>query len=159
VKRLAGAAVGEVLAARAGGWDGVPVGTTRRGNFALAVVNAAVGDRLAERRSPLGIRMALRVSGRDVPAEPEDLSVAFPRAAARLAVFVHGLGGTEGTWLFAARRHYDDPAMCYGSKLADEFGYTALYSSLQHRVARVRERTVVQRSAQCRRGELADGGG
>jgi hypothetical protein len=60
---LAGAAVGEVLAARAGGRDGVPVGTTPRGNFALAVVNAAVGDRLAERRSPLGIRMALRVSG------------------------------------------------------------------------------------------------
>jgi pimeloyl-ACP methyl ester carboxylesterase len=45
----------------------------------------------------------------------------------RLAVFAHGLGGTEGTWLFAARRRYDDPAMCYRSKLADEFGYTALY--------------------------------
>jgi pimeloyl-ACP methyl ester carboxylesterase len=126
-ERVAGAAVGEVLAARARGRDGAPVGATPRGNFALAALNAAVGDRLAERRSPLGIRMALRVSGRDVPADREELSVAFPGATARLAVFVHGLGGTEDTWLFAARRHYEDPAVCYGSKLADEFGYTALY--------------------------------
>ncbi len=126
-ERVAGAAVGEVLAVRAGGRDGAPVGATAGGNFALAALNAAVGDRLAERRSALGIRMALRVGGRDVRADREELSVAFPGATARLAVFVHGLGGTEDTWLFAARRHYDDPAMCYGSKLADEFGYTALY--------------------------------
>jgi pimeloyl-ACP methyl ester carboxylesterase len=126
-ERLAGAAVGEVLAARAGGRDGAPVGATAGGNFALAALNAAVGDRLAEQRSALAIRMALRVGGRDVRADREELSVAFPRATAKLAVFVHGLGGTEDTWLFAARRHYDDPAVCYGSKLADEFGYTALY--------------------------------
>jgi pimeloyl-ACP methyl ester carboxylesterase len=55
------------------------------------------------------------------------MSVAFPGGTPRLAVFLHGLGGTEDTWLFAARRHYDDPAMCFGSKLSDEFGYTALY--------------------------------
>ena len=126
-ERLAGAAVGEVLAARARGRDGAPVGATPRGNFALAALNAAVGDRLAQRRSPLGIPMALRVAGRDVPADPEEVSVAFPGATPRLAVFVHGLGGTEDTWLFAARRHYDDPAMCYGSQLCAEFGYTALY--------------------------------
>ena len=70
-ERLAGAAVGEVLAARAGGRDGAPVGATPRGNFALAALNAAVGDRLAERRSPLGIRMALRGQRPGCPADPQ----------------------------------------------------------------------------------------
>ena len=59
-------------------------------------------------------------------------------------MFLHELGVTEDTWVFAARGHYDDPAMCYGSRL------------YEHRVARVRERTVAERSAQCHRGELAD---
>jgi hypothetical protein len=142
-ERVAGLAVGEVLAAR--GRSSVPAGVTPRGNFALAAVNAAIGDRLAEDRNPLGIRMALRVGGRDVTLDPGALADAFPSATPRLAVFVHGLGETEHAWLRAGRggpghparpgdpiglaglADPDHSAAGYGGRLADEFGYTALY--------------------------------
>ena len=126
-QRVAGFAVGEVLAARARGREAAPAGATARGNLMLAAINAAVGDRLAEQRNALAIRMALRVGGRDVDADRDGLAAAFPEATGRLGVFLHGLGETEDAWLLDAQRHYDDPAVCYGTRLHDEFGYTALY--------------------------------
>jgi PGAP1-like protein len=122
----AGALAGELLAATRPE-DSVPAGSTPAGNLALAALNAAVGHRLAEEGDPLAIRMAVRDGGRDVALDRTALAAAFPTATVRLAVFVHGLGGTEDPWRLHARRYYQDPRVCYGTRLADDFGYTPVY--------------------------------
>lgn len=122
-----GVALGEFVAAVARRQDAVPLAVTHRGNLAMAALNAAVGDRLAEGSDPLSICMAVRVRRRDVQPSPRGLAGAFPSATQRLAVFLHGLGETEDAWLLDARRHYEDPSVCYGSRLAEECGYTAVY--------------------------------
>ncbi len=122
----AGVVAGELLAATRP-QDSVPVGSTPAGNLALAALNAAVGHRLAEEGDPLAIRMAVRAGGRDLAPGRAALAVAFPGATGRLAVFLHGLGETEDAWRLHARRHYQDPRVCYGTRLADDFGYTPVY--------------------------------
>jgi hypothetical protein len=49
----AGTAAGEALAAAAGRRSATPAGSTPGGNLALALLNAAIGHRLAEEGSPL----------------------------------------------------------------------------------------------------------
>jgi hypothetical protein len=78
------------------------------GRRLLAAVNAAVGDRLERRSSPLALRMTVHNLGQSW--EP------------KLAVFVHGLGQTEEAWLQRADRHVP-----YGFRLQTEIGYTPLY--------------------------------
>jgi hypothetical protein len=123
---VAGALAGELLAATRR-QDAIPAGSSPAGNLALAALNAAVGHRLAGEGDPLAIRMAVRDGGRDVPADRAALAAAFPTATPRLAVFLHGLGGTEDPWRLHARRHYQDPRVCHGTRLADDFGYTPVY--------------------------------
>ncbi|MGH3449697.1 MAG: lipase family alpha/beta hydrolase, partial [Haloechinothrix sp.] len=41
--------------------------------------------------------------------------------------FLHGLCCNEQVWWLAAEKHYDDPTVNYGSRLAEDFGYTAVY--------------------------------
>jgi hypothetical protein len=122
----AGVVAGELLAATRR-QDSVPAGSSPAGNLALAALNAAVGHRLAEAGDPLAIRMAVRLRGRDLAADRAALAAAFPTATTRLAVFLHGLGETENAWRLHARRHYQDPRVCYGTRLADDFGYTPVY--------------------------------
>jgi len=122
----AGMAAGEALAVAARRRSGAPAGSTHGGNVALALLNAAVGDRLAEEGSPLAIRMAVRAGGRDVQPDRAALAAAFPTATPRLAVFLHGLGETEEAWRLGTRRD-DAPSLCYGTQLADDFGYTPVY--------------------------------
>src|SRR6266545_3894354 len=122
----AGAVAGELLAATRR-QDSVPAGSTPAGNLALAALNAAVGHRLAEEGDPLAIPMALREGGRDVAPDRAALAAAVPTATPRLAVFLHGLGEPEDAWRLHARRHYQDPRVCYGTRLADDFGYTPVY--------------------------------
>jgi len=123
----AGVAASEVLTVAASLRRAEPVGSTVPGNVSLAAVNAAVGDRLQREDSPLAIRMAVRADGRDVPLDTAALAAAFPAATGKLAVFAHGLAETEDAWRLHARRHYDDPRVCYGTKMAGEFGYTPVY--------------------------------
>ena len=122
----AGVVAGELLAATRR-QDSVSAGASPAGNLALAALNAAVGHRLAAEGDPLAIRMAVRQGGRDVAPDRAALTAAFPTATTRLAVFLHGLGETEDTWRLHARRHYQDPRVCYGTRLADDLGYTPVY--------------------------------
>lgn len=122
----AGAVAGEALAAALGSRSATPAGSTPRGNLALAMLNAAVGHRLAEEGSALAIQMAVRAVGRDVPPDHAALAAAFPAASPRLAVFLHGLGETEDSWRRGAHRH-NQPQPCYGTRLADDLGYTPIY--------------------------------
>lgn len=105
----------------------VPVGSTPRSNLALAVLNAALGDELADQCSPLAIQMAVRQARADVAPRREALEVAFPEATSKVAVFIHGLGETEESWRLHADRHAEDSESTYGSRLAHDLGFTPVY--------------------------------
>lgn len=104
-----------------------PAGSTPRGNLALAVLNATLGHELAEQRSPLAIPMTLRKAGADIAARHDALEVAFPEATSKVAFFIHGLGETEDSWRFHADRHGRGSGSTYGSRLAEDFGYSPVY--------------------------------
>jgi pimeloyl-ACP methyl ester carboxylesterase len=106
---------------------GQPIGSTTPSNAALAALNAAVGDRLVADDSPLAITMALRVGGSDVSATREILAAEYPDASSKVVVFLHGLGETENAWRRHAEQHHEDKVATYGSRLADELGFSPLY--------------------------------
>ena len=104
-----------------------PAGSTPRSNLALAVLNATLGDELADQGSPLAIPMAVRRDRADVAPRRDALEVAFPEATSKVAVFVHGLGETEESWRLHADRHGCGTESTYGSRLAQDLGYTPVY--------------------------------
>jgi pimeloyl-ACP methyl ester carboxylesterase len=87
-----------------------------KANVAQAVLNAALGDKLAAAGDPLAIRMAVRSGRRNVRVDRSALREAFPDATPKIAVFLHGLGETEDSW-----------AGTYGSRLRADFGFTPVY--------------------------------
>ena len=93
------------------------------GGRLLAMLNGFAGDRLAASGSGAAIRMAVRAGGVDVTADRDALTAAFPAAAARLAVFVHGLGGTEHSWQVRGGRD----SVNYGARLEADLDYTPVY--------------------------------
>jgi pimeloyl-ACP methyl ester carboxylesterase len=99
-----------------------PAGRQPAGNLALAALNAVAGDRLGPGLAPLAIAMAVRVDGCDVELAASEVADAFPSAAPKIAVFVHGLAETENSW----RRRAGQSAP-YGDRLRAEFGYTPVY--------------------------------
>src|ERR1019366_1995391 len=101
--------------------SGVPLGSTLRGNFALSAVNGTLGDELDEQGNPLSIKMAVRRDRVNVGLRPADLAAAFPAATPKLAVFMHGLGGSEDAWHLRSGRRDGES---HGSLLASEHGYT-----------------------------------
>ena len=121
----AGLAASELVGAAAGSVS--QAGSTPRSNLALAVLNATLGDELADQGSPLAIPMAVRHVRADVVPRRESLEVAFPEATSKLAVFLHGLGENEESWRLHADRHGLGAESTYGSRLAEDFGYTPVY--------------------------------
>jgi pimeloyl-ACP methyl ester carboxylesterase len=93
------------------------------GGRLVAALNGAAGDRLAASGSGAAIRMAVRAGDRDVPATRPGLAAAFPSAGGRLAVFVHGLFGTEHSW--DARGGSD--SVGHGAGLEADLGYTPVF--------------------------------
>jgi pimeloyl-ACP methyl ester carboxylesterase len=120
-----GLAASELVGAAAG--SVFPAGSTPRSNLALAVLNATLGDELADQGSPLAIPMAVRHVRADVEPRRDSLEAAFPEATSKVAVFVHGLGETEESWRLHADRHGLGTESTYGSRLADDLGYTPVY--------------------------------
>ena len=94
-----------------------------RRDEALAVVNGAIGDRLAAAGSPLAISMRL-FHGRE-PWALEHPPVTVPEAKPEATLFVHGLMGSELAWRFgvAAERGTVD----YGPAIAEARDQTLLY--------------------------------
>jgi pimeloyl-ACP methyl ester carboxylesterase len=96
-------------------------------DLALAALNGYSGEHLEQRGSPLATKMTLRHAGQALPIESKALAAAFPTAASRLAVFVHGLACNETLWRRHAELHYGDGETTYGSRLQNDLGYTPLY--------------------------------
>jgi pimeloyl-ACP methyl ester carboxylesterase len=95
------------------------------GGLALGALNGIAGDRLARDHPDLALDLTVRRHGHDVPLSEDGLSEAFPDATPRLAVFVHGLCGTEDTWRLGSLG--ENPSPSYGARLRDELGLTAVY--------------------------------
>ncbi len=121
----AGMVASELVAATAG--SVLPAGSTPRSNLALAILNATWGDELADQGSPLAIPMAVRRARADVEPRRDALEAAFPEATSKVAVFLHGLGETEESWRLHADRHGLGAESTYGSRLAEDLGYTPVY--------------------------------
>jgi pimeloyl-ACP methyl ester carboxylesterase len=102
--------------------DARPLADARAGSRALGVLNAYVGDALADKRSHLALEMSLRHRGADLPLDPHALASALPDAAPRVAIFVHGLGETDASWC----RRADATRPGYGVLLQRQLGHTPL---------------------------------
>ena len=100
------------------------LGDSRAGGFVLGAVCGLYGDRVEREHAALAPVIGVRAGGRQVPVEPAALAAAFPGAAPKLAVFVHGLCETEAAWrLFAPA---DAPAT-YGERLRHDLGHTPVF--------------------------------
>jgi pimeloyl-ACP methyl ester carboxylesterase len=95
--------------------------------MAIGAINAVAGDRLAERGSDLAIHMAVRDRGVDVECTDEAIARAFPTATSQIAVFVHGLGGTEEWWQRPARGRRTRALRHFGVGLREDAGLTPVY--------------------------------
>ena len=98
---------------------------SRLGALALGAANGAFGDRLARDHPDLALELTIRSHEREVPLDREGLAAGFADATPRLAVFVHGLCGTEQTWWWQAPGSEHRPT--YGTRLRNELGYTPVY--------------------------------
>lgn len=92
---------------------------------AEGALNGFFGDHLARRKNALDLGMTLRREGK--PVSIDRLGDAYPDARSKVCVFVHGLSATEWSWVLYADEFWGDPSTCYGTKLAEEHGYTPLY--------------------------------
>ena len=95
---------------------------TPRGANLVGAVNGIVGDRLAEEGSGAAIRMAVRVDGRDLALKADVLAAAYPDATPKVAVFLHGLCGSEHSWTPPGR-----PELAFGTRLRADLGYTPVF--------------------------------
>jgi pimeloyl-ACP methyl ester carboxylesterase len=102
---------------------GARIEDSPRGRLVVGAVNGIVGDRLAEQRDGLAIRLAVRRRGRDVPVDERSLAAAFPGATPDVAVFLHGLGETDESW----QRRADQLGGSYGSRLAADTSWTPVF--------------------------------
>ena len=87
----------------------------------LAVLNGVVGDHLVATGNPLALAMRFRRVGQPLTPERRALAEAFPDAASKLVVLLHGLCMSDLQWM---RQNHD-----HGAALAHEFGYTPVYLS------------------------------
>lgn len=99
---------------------------TRVQDELVGALSGAVGDHMAFRRNPLAIRLGIYRRGQRVRTDAPGLFAAFPDATPRLALFVHGLCGSENVWDMY-RQPDDAQTEPYGPRLARDLGYTPVY--------------------------------
>jgi pimeloyl-ACP methyl ester carboxylesterase len=104
-----------------------PLSRSADGRMVIGALNGMAGDRLAERGSDLAVRMAVRDHGVDVSCTRDAVAHAFPTATSQIAVFVHGLGGTEEWWQRRGRGNRTQPRRHFGAGLRDDAGCTPVY--------------------------------
>jgi pimeloyl-ACP methyl ester carboxylesterase len=107
--------------------DGQPLSRSVGGGLALAALNGFAGDALERRGNALALDMAIRRAGEEVAPECSSLEAAFPDAANKLAVFVHGLCETDDAWRLAPPGRDRALRGGYGSQLKRDLNYTPLH--------------------------------
>jgi pimeloyl-ACP methyl ester carboxylesterase len=85
----------------------------------LAVLNGVLGDYLNETGNPLAVQMQLCNDGHPLELERQALRAAWPQAAGKLLLLIHGSCMNDRQWL---RRGHD-----HGAALARDLGYTPVY--------------------------------
>jgi pimeloyl-ACP methyl ester carboxylesterase len=95
------------------------------GALALGALNGLAGDRIARDHADLALDLSVRRRGQAVQLSRQGLGEAFGDASTRLAVFVHGLCGTEETWRIGTRGRNGSPS--YGARLRDDLGFTPIF--------------------------------
>jgi pimeloyl-ACP methyl ester carboxylesterase len=103
------------------------VASGARGKAILSAVNGLIGDALARRGNGLALPMTLRCDGIEVRPTEQGLAAAFPEVTDRVAVFVHGFGESDDSWLWYSQAHWGAAGLSYGELLARELGYVPLY--------------------------------
>jgi pimeloyl-ACP methyl ester carboxylesterase len=96
-------------------------------DYLQASINGFWGDYLTRKNSRLDLGMTLRHHGRHLPATPEAFAAAFPNPTNKVCVFVHSLAATEWLWSLSSEDHYGDADVTFGTRLADDLGYTPIY--------------------------------
>ena len=96
-------------------------------DYAQASINGFWGDYLSRRKHRLDLGMTLRHHGRHLPATPKAFAAAFPNPTSKVCVFVHSLAATEWLWSLSSEEHYGDPDVTFGTRLADDLGFTPIY--------------------------------
>jgi len=96
-------------------------------DYLQASINGFWGDYLSRKNSRLDLGMTVRHHGRDLPVTPEAFATAFSNPTSKICVFVHSLAATEGLWSLAAKEHYGDPDVTFGTRLRDDLGFTPIY--------------------------------
>lgn len=93
--------------------------STPQRDLLLSVVNGVVGDHLAETGNPLALPMQLRRRGTALDMTRDALGSQLPRKTRRVAVFVHGLCGTDAQW--------KRPSFDYARAIERDHGFTPVY--------------------------------
>jgi pimeloyl-ACP methyl ester carboxylesterase len=96
-------------------------------DYLQASINGFWGDHLSRKNSRLDLGMTLRHHGRHLPATPEAFAAAFPEPTSKVCIFVHSLAATEWLWSLSSQEHYGDPDVTFGTRLAEDLGYTPIY--------------------------------
>ncbi len=96
-------------------------------DYLQASINGFWGDYLRRKNSRLDLGMTLRNHGRRLPVTAEAFAAAFPNPTNKVCVFVHSLAATEWLWSLSSERHYGDPDVTFGTRLADDLGFTPIY--------------------------------
>jgi len=91
---------------------------------AIAAVNGIYGDQLTKRRNGFALTMQIHRHRRPVALTADSIAKAFPAAAGRIVVFVHGWCLTELSWW---RRPRTGAALPYGTRLRTDLGFTPVY--------------------------------
>jgi len=73
---------------------------------AIAVLNGAVGDRLAAADNTLAIPLGFTIRGRGI--DLDELTTTHPDARPRLVVLVHGLMANERSWAYAGKPPFEE---------------------------------------------------
>jgi len=89
-------------------------------DFAIGILNGAIGDYLARTANGLATEMACIRAGTAIGIDRRSLAQAYPNPTPRLLLLVHGIMCTEEIWKFP---NGDD----YGSLLERDLGYTPVY--------------------------------
>jgi pimeloyl-ACP methyl ester carboxylesterase len=104
-----------------------PLADSIAGSIGLGVLNGAIGDRLSLTNRDLALELSVRHRGRVLTPDRGAIEAAIPEAGGKLAIFVHGLCGTDETWQLLPISGRQPGRRSYGSRLRDELGFTPLY--------------------------------